>query len=120
MKINFNQLDDTKKQLQFTKGTYSVEHNKLNRWVWTAQEFGGVINNIEYVTLSVDTEIENVLYYDDNSMVLKPDCYNVVKLKTSGKSEFSVTLLKPFIVSGDNRILGIKILSISIDNDIIF
>jgi hypothetical protein len=53
-------------------------------------------------------------------MELKTDCLNVVKIKTSGKSEFKINLKDPYTVVGDNRTLGVKILSISIDNDVIF
>jgi hypothetical protein len=64
--------------------------------------------------------VDNILYYDNNEMELKTDCLNVVKIKTSGKSEFEINLKNPYTVGGDNRTLGVKILSISIDNDIIF
>jgi hypothetical protein len=120
MKINYNQLDDSKKQIQFTHGIYSLENNKSTKWIWSSTNFGGLINNVDYITLTVTSEVDNILYYDNNEMELKTDCLNVVKIKTSGKSEFEINLKDPYIVSGDNRTLGVKILSISIDNDVIF
>lgn len=120
MKINFNQLDNNKKQLQFTDGIYNLEINNGVKWVWTSQEFGGVVSNIEYVTLIVASDVDNILYYDDNEVEVHPECLNIVKLKTKDKSEFLIKLKNPYIVLTDSRILGIKILSISADNEIIF
>lgn len=120
MKINFNQLDDTKKQIQFTNGIYSLENNRTVKWIWSSQEFEGTVKNIDYVTLTVTSDIDNVLYYDDNEMEIKTDCLNIVKIKTSGKSEFNIKLKDAYITNGDSRSLGIKILTISIDNDLIF
>lgn len=120
MKINFNQLDDNKKQLQFTNGIFSLENNRNIKWVWSSQEFGGTVKNIDYVTLTVTSEIDNVLFYDGNEMDIKVDCLNIIKIKTSGKSEFNIKLKDSYTTNGDSRILGVKILSISIDNDLIF
>ena len=120
MKINFNQLDDSKKQIQFINGIYSLENNKNVKWVWTNQEFDGILKNIDYVTLTVASDIDNVLYYDDNEMEIKTDCLNIVKIKTSGKSKFNIKLKDAYITNSDSRTLGVKILSISVDNDIIF
>ena len=53
-------------------------------------------------------------------MDIKVDCLNIIKIKTSGKFEFNVNLKDSYKANGDNRILGVKILSISIDNDLIF
>ena len=47
MKINFNQLDDNEKQLQFTNGIYSLENNRNVKWVWSSQEFGVTVKNID-------------------------------------------------------------------------
>jgi hypothetical protein len=120
MKINYNQLDDSKKQIQFTHGIYSLENNRSTKWIWSSQTFGGIVNNVDYVTLTVTSEIDNTLHYDNNQMELKTDCLNVLKIKTSGKSKFEITLKDPYTVIGDSRTLGVKILSISIDNDLIF
>jgi hypothetical protein len=113
-------LDDNEKQLQFTNGIYSLENNRNVKWVWSSQEFGGTVKNIDYVTLTVTSEIDNVLFYDNNEMDIKVDCLNIIKIKTSGKFEFNVNLKDSYKANGDNRILGVKILSISIDNDLIF
>jgi len=120
MRINFNQLDDSNKQIQFIDGIYSLESNQSMKWIWSSQKFSGIVNNIDYVTLTVTSEIDNVLYYDNKEMQIKTDCLNVVKLKTSGKSDFEINLKDPYMPRGDDRILGVKILSISIDNDVIF
>ncbi len=120
MKINYNQLDDSKKHIQFTSGIYSLENGKNGKWIWSSQEIDGVVKNIDYVTLTVTSDIDNVLYFDNNEMDIKKDCLNIIKIKTSGKSEFNIKLKDVYITDNDSRTLGIKILSISIDNDLIF
>jgi hypothetical protein len=51
---------------------------------------------------------------------LDPECVNVIKIKTTGKKTFEVKLSDPYIVNGDERVLGIKITRIMIDQDVIF
>ena len=53
-------------------------------------------------------------------MELDPECVNVIKIKTTGKKTFEVKLTAPYIVSGDERVLGVKITRIMIDQDVIF
>ncbi len=48
------------------------------------------------------------------------DCVNIVKIKTQDKKTFEIKLSDPYLVSGDERILGVKITRIMIDQDVIF
>lgn len=118
--IRFIQLDDTNREFSLTDGVYNQEYDSNKTWIWTSQNFGGIVSNISHVTMTINSDIQNTLYYDDISVQLYPNCVNVFKIKTSGKSEFNIKLNSPYVVDGDLRTLGVKILSISIDNDIIF
>lgn len=120
MKLNFRQLDKTKKQVQFVEGVYNFEENKESKWIWTSSKFSGYAKNVEYITLTVVSEIENVLTYDVESMDLKPMCINIARIKVNDDGLFSLKLDKSYFVDGDNRELGVKIIGISVDNDVIF
>ena len=120
MKISYNTLDKTEKQFKLTKGVYSIENDRLTKWMWTAQEFSGVVNNIEYITLSIMTNIKNKLIYEDKSIDLNTECLNVVKIKMSGKVDFKFKLELPYEVNNDARSLGVMLVGISVDDDVIF
>lgn len=120
MKISYNQFDDVNKQFQLVNGVYSIEKDKNEKWIWTSTEFGGVISNIDTITMSVYSEIPNTLVYDGNSVTLHPNCLSVIKIKTSGKTEFEINLVNPFVVQNDSRVLGVRIMRIVIDGEIIF
>lgn len=120
MKISYNQFDDVNRQFQLVNGVYSIEKDKNEKWIWTSTEFGGIIANIDNITLSVFSEIPNTMIYDGNSITLHPNCLSVVKIKVSGKSDFEIRLANPYVVSNDSRVLGVRIMRIVIDNDVIF
>jgi flagellar assembly factor FliW len=120
MSVNFRQLDKKNKQIQFTDGVYSFEENRESRWIWTSSNFSGIAKNIEYVTLTIISEMDNVLIYDGESMNIKPKYINIVRLKVNEESKFTVKLENPYIVDGDNRELGVKIIGISADDILIF
>lgn len=120
MKINFNQLDESKKQIQFTDGIYNLEINKGEKWMWTSQEFCGIVKNVNYISLTVMSDINNILYFDDNEVTIYSDCLNIIKFNVKDKSEFNIVLKDQHITPNDKRTLGVKILSISIDNELIF
>jgi hypothetical protein len=61
MKISYNTLDNTEKQFKLVDGVYSIENDRLTKWMWTAQEFSGVVNNIEYI--SYKTDFISLKYY---------------------------------------------------------
>lgn len=120
MKLNFKQLDKTGKQVQFIEGIYNFEENRESRWIWTSTNFSGVSKNVEYVTLTIISEIENTLTYDEESMDVKPMCINIVRLKVNDKKSFNIKLTKSYFADGDNRELGVKIIGVSIDDDVVF
>lgn len=120
MKLNFRQLDKTKKQVQFVEGVYNFEENRKSKWIWTSSKFSGYAKNVEYITLTVVSEMENVLTYDVESMDLKPTCLNIVRIKVNNDGLFSLKLDKAYFADGDSRELGVKIIGVSVDNDVIF
>ena len=120
MKIRFNQIDDTNREFQLINGIYSPEFDSNKKWIWTSSKFDGVVSNINYITLTVQSGIKNTLLYEDTRVELDPECVNVIKIKTTGKKTFEVKLTGPYIVSGDERVLGVKITRIMIDQDVIF
>jgi len=120
MKIRFNQIDDTNREFHLINGIYSPEFDSNKKWIWTSTAFDGIVSNINYITLTVQSEIKNTLFYEDTQVELDPECVNVIKIKTTGKKTFDVKLSEPYIVSGDARVLGIKITRIMIDQDVIF
>ena len=118
--IRFIQLDDTSREFSLTDGVYNQECDSNKTWIWTSQNFGGIVSNISHVTMNINSDIQNTLYYDDISVQLYPNCDNVVKLKTQGKKTFEVKLANLFIVNNDSRKLGVKLTRIMIDQDVIF
>ena len=120
MKISYNTLDNTEKQFKLTEGVYSIENDRLTKWMWTAQEFSGVVNNIEYITLSIMSNIKNKLIYEDKSIDLNTECLNVVKIKMIGKTEFKFKLELPYEVNNDSRSLGLMLVGIRVEEDVIF
>ncbi len=120
MKIRFNQVDDTDREFHLANGVYTPEYDNSKKWIWTSQNFDGIVSNINYVILTVNSEIHNTLYYDESEVELFPECVNVIKLKTQGKKTFEIKLANPYIVNNDSRILGVKITRIVLDQDVIF
>lgn len=120
MKISYSQFDDTNKQFQLTEGIYEIEKDRSDKWIWTSTNFSGIILNINSITFSLHSDIENTLLYENNSIRIYPKCLSVVKLKVDGKTNFNLKLLNPYVVENDDRVLGLKIVRILIDNDIIF
>jgi len=118
--IKFNQLDDTNRDFSLEYGVYNQEYDSSKMWIWTDQHFGGTVSNISYIILTVESNIQNTLYYDDISVKLIPDCVNIVKIKTQDKKTFEIKLSDPYIVSNDDRVLGVRITRIMIDQDVIF
>ena len=118
--IRFIQLDDTSREFSLTDGVYNQECDSNKTWIWTSQNFGGIVSNISHVTMNINSDIQNTLYYDDISVQLYPNCVNVVKLKTQGKKTFDIKLENPFIANNDSRKLGVKINRIVLDQDVIF
>jgi hypothetical protein len=99
---------------------YNQECDSNKTWIWTSQNFGGIVSNISHITITINSDIQNMLYYDDLSVGLYPNCVNVVKLNTIGKKTFEVKLANRLIVNNDSRILGVKITRIVLDQDVIF
>jgi hypothetical protein len=118
--IKFNQLDDTNREFSLTDGVYNQEYDSNKTWIWTSQNFGGIVSNISHVTMTINSDLQNTLYYDDISVELYPNCVNVVKFKTQDKKTFEIKLSDPYIVSNDARVLGVRITRIMIDQDVIF
>jgi hypothetical protein len=118
--IRFIQLDDTNREFSLTDGVYNQEYDSNKMWIWTNQHFGGTVSNISYITLTVESNIQNTLYYDDISVKLIPDCVNIVKIKTQDKKTFEIKLSDPYLVSNDDRVLGVKITRIVLDQDVVF
>jgi hypothetical protein len=119
MKISYNTLDNTQKQFKLINGVYSIENDRLTKWMWTAQEFSGVVNNIEYITFSIMSNIKNKLIYEDTSIDLNTECLNVVKIKMSGKTNFKFKLELPYEVNNDSRSLGVMLVGIKVEEDVI-
>jgi hypothetical protein len=120
MIINFNQLDQSRKNVQFLDGIFPLETDRKFSWVWTSKKINGIVSNVEFITIKALSEIDNTLTIDGNKMNIKSDCLNIVKFNTSGKSEFEIELDDVFIPPNDDRQLGIKIIGILIDGEIIF
>jgi len=120
MKISYNQLDDVNRQFQLIEGVYSIERDKTEKWIWTSTEFGGVISNIDNITFSLYSEISNTIIYENDSIVIHPNCLNVIKIKVTNKTNFDIKLANPYIVDNDSRVLGVRIMRIVIDGDVIF
>jgi hypothetical protein len=118
--IRFIQLDDINREFSLVDGVYNQEYDSNKTWIWTSQNFGGIVSNISHVTMTINSDIQNTLYYDDISVQLYPNCVNVVKLNTIGKKTFEVKLANPFIANNDPRKLGVKITRIVLDQDVIF
>ena len=118
--IKFTALDDINREFSLVDGVYNQEYDSNKTWIWTSQNFGGIVSNISHVTMTINSDIQNTLYYDDISVKLIPDCVNIVKIKTQDKKTFEVKLSDPYIVSDDSRVLGVRITRIIIDQDVIF
>lgn len=120
MRINFNQLDQSRKNVQFLEGIFPLETDRKFSWVWTSKKINGIVSNVDFIIIKAFSEIDNVLTFDGNKMNIKSDCLNIIKLNTSGKNEFEFELDDVFIPPNDDRNLGIKIVGILIDGEVIF
>ena len=121
MKMNFKQLDkNSEKILKFTYGLYTVENNHNSNWVWTANLFGGISNDIKSLMISATSEIENTLLFNGEEMEIKKDCINIIRLNLDTKNQFEFKLLNTFTPDSDDRKLGIRISNIYVDGEIIF
>jgi len=120
MKINFKQLDENKKIIQFLEGIFSLETDKKFSWIWTTKRVSGIVNNINTVTIKAFSEIDNVLICDNNEMEIRSDSLNIIKLNLVGKKDFSFELSNGFYPANDDRELGIRIIGISVDEEVIF
>ena len=120
MIINFNQLDQSRKNVQFLEGTFSLEKDRNFSWVWTSKVVNGIVSNVNDITIKAFSEIDNNLFYDDNSMEIKSNCLNIIKLNTSGKQDFNFRLENTFTPNNDDRELGLKIVGILVDGEVIF
>lgn len=120
MKISYNTLDSYGKQFKLIDGVYIVEHDRFNKWMWTSTEFSGVITNVNYVIFGLISNVKNQLIYEDKMVDINESCLNLVKIDTINKSDFKFKLDKPYEVPKEQRILGVKIVSINIDGDVIF
>lgn len=120
MKINFKKLDETKKIAQFLDGIFPLETDKKSHWIWTSSKVYGIVSDVESITIKAFSEIDNVLIYNNDEMIIKSDCLNIIKLDTIGKKEFTFELKKIFNPTNDNRKLGLKIVGILVDSEVIF
>lgn len=120
MKIGFNQLDNTKKSVQFLEGIFPLETDKKFFWVWTSTKISGVTSNVKYLTIEAFSEIDNVLISNGYEMEIKSDCLNIIKLNTTENQNFTFELLDAFKPVNDDRDLGIRIVRILIDGEVIF
>lgn len=120
MKINFKKLDQTKKVVQFLEGVFPLETDKKFSWVWTTTRVYGIVSNVESITIKAFSEIDNVLIHEGNEMEIKSDCLNIIKIDTVGKEKFIFELQKSFNPVNDDRELGLKIIGILVDEEVIF
>jgi len=57
---------------------------------------------------------------DDTSIDLNTECLNVVKIKMSNKTDFKFKLERPYEVNNDTRSLGVMLVGIKVEEDVIF
>jgi len=120
MKINFKQLDCNKKMIQFVEGIFPIETDKKFSWIWTTTEVFGFVSNINSITIKAFSEIDNTLFYNDEIMDIKSDSLNIIKFNVKDQSDFKFKLQNSFNASNDTRQLGIRIIGILIDDEVIF
>jgi hypothetical protein len=120
MKINYKKLDDSKKLVQFLEGIFPLETDKKFFWVWTSTKVYGIVSNVKSITIKAFSEIDNVLLYDDKESEIKSDCLNIINLNMTDKNEFLFELKNEFTVVNDDRVLGIRIIGILVDDEVIF
>jgi len=101
-------------------GVFPLEKDKNFSWIWTATKVSGIVSNVKYITIKAFSEIDNVLIYENDKIDIKPDSLNILKMNVENKSKFEFELESKFNASNDNRDLGIKIVGMSIDDEIIF
>ena len=120
MRIIYNQSDNSNKIFQVLDGTFSMEKSENFSWIWTTTRVNGIVSNVDCITIKAFSEIDNILFYEDNKIEIKSNCLNIIKLNTAGKQEFNFYLENTFIANNDNRELGLKIVGILVDRDVIF
>ena len=120
MKINYKKSDQMSKIFQVLNGVFPLEKDKNFSWIWTTTKVSGIVSNVNYITIKAFSEIDNVLIYENDKIDIKPDSLNVLKLNVENKSEFEFQLESTFNAVNDNRELGIKIVGILVDEEVIF
>ena len=120
MNVSFNQLDDTQKSVHFLSGTYPIEYDKNISWIWTTDYVYGTVSNVNSIVFKAFSEIENSLTCDNITIDIKPNCLNIIKINTKGKTDFSLQLKNIYNTSGDSRNLGLKLIGINVDGEFIF
>lgn len=120
MKINFRQLDGNKKIVQFIDGIFPIETDKKFSWVWTTTEVFGFVSNINSITIKAFSEIDNTLFCNNEVMEIRSDSLNIIKLNLKDQSDFKFKLENSFNADNDTRQLGIRIISILVDDEVIF
>jgi hypothetical protein len=120
MTINYKKLDRSSKVTQFLEGIFYLESDKNSNWIWSSTKVYGVVSNVDFITIKAFSEIDNVLIFDNNQMEIKPDCLNIIKLNVSKKSEFLFELRNSFKALNDSRELGLRIVGVLVDEEVIF
>lgn len=120
MKVNYTSFLDNEKQFNLLNGIYPIEQDASSRWIWTAQNFGGTIDNIEYITFSLISNIKNQLIYDDKIIDIDKDCLYIIKVITKNKTHFNFSLKTSYEDNNDQRLLGIMLVGIKVEEDVIF
>jgi hypothetical protein len=120
MKISYNTLNNQNKQFKLTDGIYVLEHDRSHKWAWTSTEFFGITQNVNKIIFGLNSNIKNKLFFEDLSVDINENCLNLVEIDVTNKTEFQFRLEKQYDTPSDQRILGVKIVSINIDGTFIF
>ena len=120
MKISYNSLNNQHKQFKLIDGIYVLEHDRFHKWMWTSTEFSGIINNVNSIVFGLNSNIKNKLFFEDESVDINENCLNLVEIDTTNKTEFQFRLEKQYNTPNDQRILGVKIVSINVDGTFLF
>lgn len=120
MKIIYNKSDELSKVFQILEGVFPLEKNKNFSWIWTSTKVSGVVSNVEYITIKAYSEIDNFLIYENERIDIKSNSLNIIKLNVIDKTEFEFRLESSFNPVNDTRELGIKIIGMLVDGEVIF
>lgn len=119
MKFSYTTLNAEEKKLDIN-GLFPLENDDKSRWIWTSKKVYGTSLNIKNITLHLNSEIENTLFFEKMSTKIESGCLNVIKIDLTNVSDFSVEVDKLLKPKNDERELGLKIVRIIIDNEIVF